>query len=440
MYGTEREHAGILSEFLRAGLARNEKCIYVVHGGITRAVQSTLRAIGAELRVATEGGAIELRRAEELFPARGALATGRLLSAWRRAERRGRREGFTGLRVVSEVPRAAHGGPRREQWFEYERRLTSTAAELRASFLCIYARHGTPAPSVREVLRAHPSGFAGGIVGRSASFEPVPAGRGARRRAGGPRRSAPPTQIRMGHGASEQARSSRVLATGAITASIAHELRQPLAAVAVNAGAGLRWLDPGRPRIDRARRSLLRITRETYRAAEIISRIKALATRGSAAERRRLNINTVVRRAVALIDWPAPGGPADLRLQLASDIPAVLGDAVQLQQLVHNLVTNAVDAVAELTGGPRRVEVVTRCRADRTVAVTVRDSGKAVDTLTLTRAFEPFYTTKPQGMGLGLPICRAIVEAHGGRLWATPNGRRGAAFHFSLPGASTRPR
>jgi C4-dicarboxylate-specific signal transduction histidine kinase len=229
-----------------------------------------------------------------------------------------------------------------------------------------------------------------------------------------------------------------VLTTRAITAAIAHELRQPLAAIAINAGAGLEWLEASRPRIDRARRSLLRVLRETNRAAHIISRIKALATRGTVTGRRRLSINAIVRRTVAAIDWAFRAAGAQLTLQLDDSIPPVRGDAVQLQQLVHNLVTNAVDATAGLTRKPKRVEIVTRCGAGDTVVVTVRDSGRAIRAAALARAFEPFHTTKPQGMGLGLPICRAIVEAHGGRLWATPNRGGGAAFHFSLPGTGHR--
>jgi C4-dicarboxylate-specific signal transduction histidine kinase len=226
-----------------------------------------------------------------------------------------------------------------------------------------------------------------------------------------------------------------VLTTDVITASITHELRQPLTAIAVNASAGLRWLDADRPRIDRARRSIMRVLGETDRAAKVIARMRALATRGTAGERRRLSINAIVRRAVASIDWVFRDGNTELILRLADSIPPVRGDAVQLQQLLHNLLTNAVDATADLTGKPKRVEIVTQRGADTTVIVTVRDSGKAVDAARLTRAFEPFYTTKRHGMGLGLPICRSIVEAHGGRIWATANRGGGAAFHVALPRA-----
>lgn len=220
---------------------------------------------------------------------------------------------------------------------------------------------------------------------------------------------------------------------GALTASIAHEVRQPLAAVAANADAGLRWLEGDRPRADLARRSLRRILRDTRRAADIITHVRSLASRGTTAGKRSLLINTVVRRVVGLMEREIQGSGASLRLELADDVPEVIGDEVQLQQVLLNLLTNALEEMASVRRRPREIAIVTRRGAGGHVIVSVRDSGRSTNAESLARAFEPFYTTKFQGMGIGLSICRAIVEGHEGRIWATPNASRGASFHFSLP-------
>jgi C4-dicarboxylate-specific signal transduction histidine kinase len=220
---------------------------------------------------------------------------------------------------------------------------------------------------------------------------------------------------------------------GALTASIAHEVRQPLAAVAANANAGLRWLEWRRPQLDLARKSFARILRDANRAADIITRIRSLATRGTTTGKRALHLNNVVRQVVVSIEGDVRRADAVLRVELADDIPSVIGDDVQLQQVVLNLLINAVEAMKDVRGRPKEVAILTHCGADGQVTVTVRDSGKAAGSESLVRAFEPFYTTKPRGMGIGLSICRAIVEEHDGRLWATRNARHGASFHFSLP-------
>ena len=230
------------------------------------------------------------------------------------------------------------------------------------------------------------------------------------------------------------ARLSRVFTMGALTASIAHEVRQPLAAIAANANAGLRWLDDDQPRIELARRSLMRILRDANRAADVITHVRSLAARGrSTPERRSLSINTVVRNAVGLLEPEIHRAKVVLRLKLADAIPEVVGDEVQLQQVLLNLLTNALEEMARLRRRTREIAILTQRGADGSVIVTVRDSGRSASPGSLARVFEPFYTTKPQGMGIGLSICRAVIEEHEGRIWATPNGSRGACFHFSLP-------
>ena len=438
LYEHPRERVAVLTEFLGAALERREKCIYVARRGIADALQSSLQAAGIDVRSALEDRALEWRRVEETYTSVADASPVRWTSVWRQAARRAEREGFTGLAVASEAPRGACSGRRASQWIGYERRLTQTVSQLGGTFLCIYSRRATSLRVALELLRAHPTGLASGIIGRSVYYMPVveapllPSGVSRKRKRDGVP-VAPPEAMNRPNDAGI-AQLSRVFTMGALTASIAHEVRQPLAAVAANANAGLRWLGGGRARVDLARRSLRRILRDANRAADVITHVRSLAARGTTTPgKRSLSINTVVRNAVGLMEQEIRSANVILRLLLADGVPEVIGDEVQLQQVLLNLLTNALEEMAGVRGRAREIAIVTQRGVDEDVIVTVRDSGRSASSESLARAFEPFYTTKPQGMGIGLSICRAVIEEHEGRIWATPNGSRGACFHFSLP-------
>ena len=228
------------------------------------------------------------------------------------------------------------------------------------------------------------------------------------------------------------AHAARVTTLGELTASIAHEINQPLAAVVTNASASRRWLAAQPPNLDEARRALDRIVSEGNRASDIITRIRALLKK-SVATRHRLNINETVLEVVALTRSELQMHRVALTLQLADDLPPVIGDRVQLQQVILNLIVNAVEAMRGHGAGPREL-LVGSCRdAANGVLVTVEDSGPGLEPADIGRVFDAFYTTKQDGMGIGLMISRAIVEAHGGWLWATPNASTGATFHIFVP-------
>lgn len=233
---------------------------------------------------------------------------------------------------------------------------------------------------------------------------------------------------------SELVRVSRVFTMGALTASIAHEVNQPLAAVITNGNAALRWLRSTTPRLDKARKSLAAIVRDAERASEVIGRVRGLASNGGTLpEREPLDVCSVVREVIALIRGELRESGAVLRLRLGENLPPVLGDFVQLQQVILNLIINGIEAMS--SNGDRAKELTIAAQRDRErgVCVTVRDSGIGIGARSPEQLFEPFYTTKCAGIGLGLALSRTIVEMHGGRIWATKNPRRGATFQFTLP-------
>ncbi len=224
----------------------------------------------------------------------------------------------------------------------------------------------------------------------------------------------------------------RITTLGELTASIAHEVNQPLAAVVNAAAACQRWLDRGTPNLDEARSAVEWITKETNRASEVIRRVRALANRTSI-ERAPLDVNNVVREAIALVQRELISQRVSLRTEFAPALPMILGDRVQLQQVIINLVMNGIEAMQSVTDRPR--ELVVRSDQDEAgqALISVADCGVGIAAENVDRLFNPFFTTKSGGMGMGLSICRSIMEAHGGRLWATATVPHGATFQFTLP-------
>jgi PAS domain S-box-containing protein len=237
----------------------------------------------------------------------------------------------------------------------------------------------------------------------------------------------------------ELAHVTRVTTLGELTASIAHEVNQPLAAVVNAAAACLRWLDGSTPNLDEARRAVDWIIKEGNRASEVIRRVRALASKTDI-EKVPLDINDAVKEVIALVEHEMDGHRVSLRIELAPALPMILGDRVQLQQVIINLVMNGIEAMQSVTDRPRELVIQSQQDETRRVLVTVTDSGVGISAENADRLFNAFFTTKSGGMGMGLSICRSIVEAHGGRLGTTANLPHGATFQFTLPvNADTAP-
>jgi signal transduction histidine kinase len=257
----------------------------------------------------------------------------------------------------------------------------------------------------------------------------------------------------------ELAHVTRVAALGELTASIAHEINQPLGAVVNNAGACLRWLRANK--LEEARQSASLVIEEGHRAGEIISRIRALAKKVPP-QKDWLDINETINEVLAMARSAAQRNRITPQTQFANNLPLILGDRIQLQQVILNLLINAIEALSEVNEGSRELWVSSQKftknpargsqprQTDESeedmlparnlgevegtwVLIAVRNSGPSLDPKRLDHLFDAFYTTKPQGLGMGLAISRSIIEAHGGRLWAKANVPRGAVFQFTLP-------
>jgi C4-dicarboxylate-specific signal transduction histidine kinase len=228
------------------------------------------------------------------------------------------------------------------------------------------------------------------------------------------------------------AHANRVAIMGQLSASIAHEINQPIAAVVANANAGLRWLGAGLPDLDEVRQALGRIVRDGTRAGEVIYRIRSLVKKVPP-RRDRLDINDAAREVIPLTQAELQRNRIRLQTRLADGLPLVSGDRVQLQQVMTNLIINAVEAVSGDSNGSRELTILSVVGNSNDVCVEVHNTGPGLDPERLDRLFRSFYTTKPDGIGMGLAISRSIAEAHGGRLSAAPNKPHGAVFRLTLP-------
>ena len=230
----------------------------------------------------------------------------------------------------------------------------------------------------------------------------------------------------------EVAHANRVATMGHLTASIAHEINQPIGAAITYANAGLNWLSRQSPNLEEARRALGLVVESGVRAGDVIDRIRALVKKGPP-QKDRVDVNEAVLQVIALTRNEMAKNAISVQTQLAESLPAVHGDRVQLQQVMLNLLINAIEAMSEMSEGSRELLISTQKTESEGVLIAVRDSGSGLAPESADRLFESFYTTKPGGLGLGLSICRSIIEAHQGRLWASASIPRGAIFQFTLP-------
>jgi PAS domain S-box-containing protein len=230
----------------------------------------------------------------------------------------------------------------------------------------------------------------------------------------------------------ELARVSRIVTLGALTASIAHEINNPLTGIVTNAAACLRMLAVDPPDLEGARDTARRTIRDGRRASSVVTRLRALFANKPAVTE-PVDLNDATREVVTLSRGELQRAQVVVRLELSDDLPPVTGDRVQLQQVVLNLLLNAADAMSDIDDRPRELRITTERDADDGARLSMCDSGVGIDPQDASRLFDPFYTTKTGGMGMGLWVSRSIIESHGGRLWATPSNGRGATFSFTIP-------
>jgi two-component system, LuxR family, sensor kinase FixL len=228
------------------------------------------------------------------------------------------------------------------------------------------------------------------------------------------------------------ARTTRLTTMGELTASIAHEIVQPLSAVNTNVNTCLHWLEDEKFDLAKARSAATRAAKDADRAIEIIKRVRALMTK-SEIQKVELNMSDILSEVLALTDHELRARQVSVNSELAATLPPVLGDRVQLQQLMLNLIMNGIEAMATVAGRPRKLTIEMRAEDTDHVLAVVRDSGLGLDPEKADQIFTAFYTTRSDGLGMGLAICRSIVEAHNGRIWASPGTPHGSVFQFTLP-------
>jgi PAS domain S-box-containing protein len=228
----------------------------------------------------------------------------------------------------------------------------------------------------------------------------------------------------------EVARHNRITTMGELTASLAHEVKQPIAAAVTDANTCVRWLSRDDPDVEEAREAASRVVKDATRAAEIITRVRQLFKKGTP-EQALIDVNEIIREMIVLLGSDATRYDVSIQTELAKDLPQVMGDRVQMQQVLMNLMTNSIDAMKDLDG--TRELMISSQAEDGQLMISVSDTGIGLPPKRADQIFDAFFTTKPQGTGMGLRISRSIVESHGGRLWAADNSPRGASFHLTLP-------
>jgi len=236
-------------------------------------------------------------------------------------------------------------------------------------------------------------------------------------------------ELREAH--ADLAHANRVTAMGELTASLAHEVNQPIAAAVTDASTCLRWLSRDQPDVEEARQAASRVVKDAARASEIISRIRSLFKKG-APQRELLDVNDLIREMIILLRSEATRYSIAVQSELSEDLPKIMADRVQLQQVLMNLMINSIQAMKDVPW-PRHLAVKSQQAEDEHLMISVSDSGVGLPPQQADQIFNAFFTTKRDGTGMGLRISRSIVESHGGRLWATDNSSRGASFHVTLP-------
>jgi PAS domain S-box-containing protein len=235
----------------------------------------------------------------------------------------------------------------------------------------------------------------------------------------------------------ELARASRQTTMGAMTASIAHEINQPLSAIVLNGNAAMRFLARPEPDLEEVRAALQHVVADGHRAGQVIATVRASFGKERVAERTEFDLNDLLRHILASVQGELENHLIPLQIDLHDGLPRVLGDRVLLQQVFLNLITNAIEAMAAVANRPRTLAVASEAHAADQVLVTVTDSGAGIDPRDNDRIFDAFFTTKPNGMGMGLCVSRSIVEAHDGSVWASAAVPHGSIFHVLLPRADT---
>ena len=453
-YETGADLIETLVPYFKAGLENNELCLWVVSEPLSQAeVEGSLRAAIADAGRYFSNRSIEIVEGREWYMSGEDLDLKRVTQGWNDKLESALNRGYSGLRLS-----AGTAWLDKKDWLEfadYERQVNESITAQPMMALCTYPLAGSSAAEILDVTHSHQ--FA--IAKRSGRWEMVETSElklakneikrlnqeleqrvvertrqltevnQELRREMVERQRA---QDALQEAQAELAHATRLITMGELTASIGHEINQPLTAVVTSASAAIRWLDASTPNLKEVRDFLEQILEQGNLAGEVLMQIRSLAKK-SLPHKESIDLDALIRQTVALVRAEISRSNLVLHIDSAPNAAPVLGDRVQLQQVLLNLIMNAIEAESEVISRPRELLIETRRENGANMAVAVRDNGIGLKPGVSDQMFEAFFTTKPKGMGLGLSICRSIIEAHGGRLSASSNPDHGATFRFMLP-------
>ena len=437
-YETKEDLLDTLISYCKSGLESEEYCLWIVAEPLTiEEARDALKGEVPDLDQHLADSRLELASARDWFLQGGTFDGKRLTDAWYEKLARVSARGYPGMRVTGDTTWLTN-----KDWShfcDYEDGLNEVIGNQRLAVLCTYPLAGCGAPQILDVVRTHQ--FV--LARRYGSWDVVETAALKRAKAEiqglnqelEHRVIDRTTQLMQASEALREAQAdlahiNRVTAMGQLAASITHEVNQPLAAIVNNADACLNWLAANN--LEEVRESAALVVKDGLRASEIIDRIRALIKKAPP-RKDPLGINEAIVEVITLTHSEAVKNGVSVRTQLAEGLPLIRGDRVQLQQVILNLILNAVQAMSGVSERSRELLISTGQDASGAVLVTVQDSGPGLNPESVDSVFDAFYTTKPQGLGMGLSICRSVVDAHGGRIWASRTAGPGATIQFTLP-------
>jgi C4-dicarboxylate-specific signal transduction histidine kinase len=448
--------------YFQAGLESGELCMWGIADPLTEEeVRYCLKHAIPGFEDHFESRSIEIVHGGEWYMTGDDLDLEKVTRGWKQKIERALNGGYAGLRLSSDT-----AWLERRDWkefCEYEKEVNDSILDTPMLALCTYPLPGSAAAEILDVARTHQ--FA--IARRNKKWEVIETSELKQAKAEILRLNnnlerrvmertsqltAANEELRrqmeerlraeeaLRASQAELAHVTRVTAMGELVASIVHEVTQPLTGIVTNGNACLHWLASVPPNVEKARGPVERIIRDSNRASEVIHDIRTLVKK-TPPHREELDLNDLIYRTLTLANSEMTRDQVELQTELAVDLPDVLGDRVQLQQVLLNLILNAMEAMRTVAGRARVLTIRSERReAPETAAIGVRDTGVGLDSRTAERLFDAFFTTKPEGMGMGLSICRTIISAHGGRLSYVNNGDHGATFEFTLPASAEVPK
>jgi signal transduction histidine kinase len=439
-YETKEDLLDTLISYCKSGLEREEYCLWIVAEPLMiEEARDGLRDAVPDLDRYLADSRLEIASAHDWFLQGGTFDGKRLTASWYEKLADVSARGYAGMRVTGDTTWLA-----KKDWghfCDYEDGLNEVIGNQRLAVLCTYPLATCGAPEILDVVRTHQ--FV--LARRHGSWDIVETAALKRAKAEIEglndeleRRVVERTNQLMR--ASEELReaqmqlahANRITTMGELSASIAHEVMQPITATVTNANAALRWLCAQPPDLEEVRQALNRAVKEGNRATDVIGRIRALIKKAPP-RKDALEISGAIHEVIALARGEIVKNGVSVQTQLAEGLPLIQGDRVQLQQVILNLIINAVEAMSAVSEGSRELLIGAERDASGGVLVAVRDSGPGLNPESFERLFDPFYTTKPGGMGMGLSICRSIVETHGGRIWASGTAGPGTTLQCILP-------